>query len=129
MSKSPGHQKWPDHKVQEKRLDQPVQVSINGEVIADSSNVIQVDEDQHPPRYYFPRSDVSMDKLERSDTVTECPFKGTAHYYHLNLDGQVLEDAVWTYEEPYEEHRALMDRLAFDDDKFPEIYIAAGPKA
>jgi uncharacterized protein (DUF427 family) len=129
MSKSPGHQKWPDHKVQEKRLDQRVQVSINGEVIADSSNVIQVDEDQHPPRYYFPRSDISMDKLERSDTVTECPFKGTAHYYHLKLGGQVLEDAVWTYEEPYEEHRALKDRFAFYDDKFQEIHIAAGPKA
>ncbi|MEF3074788.1 DUF427 domain-containing protein [Methylobacter sp. Wu1] len=129
MSKSPGHQKWPDHKVQEKRLDQPVQVSINGEVIADSSNVIQVDEDQHPPRYYFPRSDVGMDKLERSDTVTKCPFKGTAHYYHLKLGGQVLEDAVWTYEEPYEEHHALKDRLAFDDDKFPEIHIALEPKA
>ena len=36
MSKSPGHQKWPDHKVQEQRLDQRVQVDVNGEVVAGS---------------------------------------------------------------------------------------------
>jgi uncharacterized protein (DUF427 family) len=123
MSKSPGHQKWPDHKVQEKHIGQRVQVKINGDVVADSNDVIKVDEDQYPPRYYFPRSDVKIDKLERSDTTTECPFKGTAHYFNLNLGDKKLEDAVWTYEDPYEEHRALKDRIAFYDDKFQEIHI------
>ena len=123
MSKSPGHQKWPDHKVQEKHIGQRVQVKINGDVVADSNDVIKVDEDQHPPRYYFPRSDVKIDKLERSDTTTECPFKGTAHYFNLNLGDKKFEDAVWTYEDPYEEHRALKDRVAFYDDKFQEIHI------
>jgi uncharacterized protein (DUF427 family) len=128
MNKSPGHQKWPNHKVQEKPINQRVQVEINDEVVADSSDVIQVDEDQHPLRYYFPCSDVKMGKLERSDTMTECPFKGSAHYYHLNLGGQTFEDAVWTYEDPYEEHRALKDRIAFYDDKFQAIHIEIGAK-
>lgn len=123
MSKSPGHQKWPDHKVQEQHLDQCVQVDIDGTVIAQSNDVIKVEEDQHPPRYYFPRVDVRMDQLERSTTTTTCPFKGTAHYYHLKLGDQIFRDAVWTYEDPYEEHRALKDRVAFDNNKFPKLHI------
>jgi len=126
MSKSPGHRKWPDHKVQEQRVDQRVTVEVNGEVIADSSNVIRVDEDEHPARYYFPRSDVATDKLESSSTTSKCPFKGTAHYYSLKLRDSKLDDAVWSYEEPYDEHLELKDRLAFYDDKIPQIHVHAG---
>jgi uncharacterized protein (DUF427 family) len=123
MSKSPGHEKWPDHKVQERRLSQRVTVEIEGEVVADSHDLIVVDEDHQPTRYYFPRSDVRMDALERSITTTQCPFKGTAHYFHLRLGESKFADTVWSYEDPYDEHRALKGRLAFHDDKFPALHI------
>jgi uncharacterized protein (DUF427 family) len=123
MSKSPGHQKWPEHQVREERFQQPVEVEVEGVVIAHSTDVIKVDEDKHPARYYFPRSDVRMDKLERSEGTTECPFKGTANYFDLNLGERSLKNAVWTYEAPYDEHRQLQNRLAFQDDKFPEIRV------
>ena len=38
VSKSPGHRKWPAHKVQEQRLGERVEVEVNGEVIASSSD-------------------------------------------------------------------------------------------
>jgi uncharacterized protein (DUF427 family) len=123
MSKSPGHRKWPDHKVRERHLSEPMRVEINGEVVAESSDVIALEEDDHPVRFYFPRTDVRMDKLERTQTTTQCPFKGTAHYYSLRTEGEELDDAVWTYEEPYEEHLELKDRLAFYDDKLPAIDV------
>ncbi|MFO7286312.1 MAG: DUF427 domain-containing protein [Gammaproteobacteria bacterium] len=122
---SPGHKKWPDHKVRERKLGQRVQVAIEGEVVADSDDVIEVDEDGHPKRLYFARDDVRMDKLERSDTESECPFKGHASYFHVNSGGKHFDDAAWTYEEPYDEHAALQGRIAFYAEQVPSIEFRA----
>jgi uncharacterized protein (DUF427 family) len=129
MSKSPGHQKWPKHKIKEEHLSQIVKFEIDGEVIAESRDVIRVDEDEHPTRYYFPRSDVRMEKLERTEKTTYCPFKGFANYFNLKLKDRVFENAAWTYENPYDEHRDLKDRLAFYNDRISESRIDIEPEA
>lgn len=123
MSKSPGHAKWPEHKVHEMPMKHRVRVEIDGQVLAESNDVIRVDEDQHPPRYYFASSGVRTHVLERSQTVSHCPFKGEAHYFDVVLDGKRYKDAVWVYEEPYDEHRALQGRLAFYEEKTPGMAI------
>jgi uncharacterized protein (DUF427 family) len=123
MGKSPGHRKWPDHKVEEQRLRERMQVEAAGRVIAESTDVIRVREDEQPDRYYFPRGDIDMSLLERTDSTSECPFKGTAHYYSVNVADKHLDGAAWTYEEPYEEHAALKDRVAFYDGKVREIDV------
>jgi uncharacterized protein (DUF427 family) len=127
MSKSPGHQKWPEHKVQESPVGERVTVELDGQIVADSRNAIRVDEDGSPARYYFPRSDVSMDKLQRTATTSQCPFKGTAKYFTIAMSSGSqsgkLDDAVWTYEEPFDEHQALKDRVAFYDDKYRNIHV------
>jgi len=127
MSKSPGHQQHPNHKVVEATVDGNVKVAVGAQTLVDSDDVIVVREDGHPPRYYFPRSAISSALLQRSDTTSSCPFKGAATYYHLVLDGRTLEDAVWSYEQPYDEHQALRGRLAFYDDKLPDIVITPKP--
>jgi uncharacterized protein (DUF427 family) len=125
--KSPGHQKWPDHHVKESRLDGAAEVRIGAEVVANSRDVIRVEEDGSPMRLYFPRSAVTLQNLEPSSTTTQCPFKGTARYFNLNANGKTLKDAVWSYEEPFDEHQALAGRLAFYEEKFPDIRVQPVP--
>ncbi|MEX0619821.1 MAG: DUF427 domain-containing protein [Pseudohongiellaceae bacterium] len=122
MTQSPGHRKWPEHKVEEKPMDDPVQVLINGTVVAESSGAIELDEDRHPARIYIPRADVRMDCFEQSRKTTKCPFKGEADYFDFKSSGQSLEEVAWSYEEPFDEHQALKDMIAFHDEQ-PEIEV------
>jgi uncharacterized protein (DUF427 family) len=107
----------------ERPLRKRMQVTVDGELIADSTAVIQVEEDGSPTRYYFPRADVKMERLERSTMTTQCPFKGTANYFNINLNGRKLKDAVWTYEDPYDEHLRLKALVAFYEEKAPGLKI------
>jgi uncharacterized protein (DUF427 family) len=108
----PGYRQHPEHHVDLAREPQRVQVVFNGEKIADSSNVITVKETGHDPVYYFPRQDVQMQRLVRSDHHTHCPFKGEASYYSLSND-RPAKNAVWSYERPYDEVLEIKGRLAF----------------
>ena len=119
MSNSgPGYKKHPEHCLSAKPAGGRLQVTLNGEVIADSADAIRLEEGSYPAVYYFPRKDVRMERLERSTHETYCPFKGTASYYSFK-DG--AKNAVWTYEQPYDEMLAIKEHLAFYPDKVDPI--------
>jgi uncharacterized protein (DUF427 family) len=116
---APGFKAYPDHRVTTRPAGVHVQARYKGEVIADTTDAVRLDESYvghvvAPIVYYFPRKDVRMERLVRTDHHTDCPFKGQASYYSLK-DGP--EDAVWTYEQPYDEMLAIKEHLAFYPDK------------
>ena len=97
-----------------------MQIKFKGEVIADTRDAVQLEETHvghvvAPVVYYIPRKDVKMERLVRTSHETTCPFKGQASYYSLK-NGP--ENAVWTYEKPYDEMLAIKELLAFYPDKF-----------
>jgi len=114
----PGYRKHPEHRLTTRPAGARVQVAFNGELVADTRDAMRLDEDGYPAVYYIPRRDVQMDRLVRSNHQTYCPFKGTASYYSLK-DGP--QNAVWTYEEPYDEMSVIKDLLAFYRNKVDSI--------
>ncbi len=80
----------------------------NGHVIAESDDVVKVEGNA-----YFPISSVKQDILRESATHSVCPWKGTASYYSLDVDGQQNKDAAWFYPEPKQAAAEIKDRVAF----------------
>ena len=80
----------------------------NGTVIAESDDTVVVENN-----HYFPAESVLDGVLRPSDTHSVCPWKGTASYYSLEVDGQTNPDAVWYYPEPKDAAKNITGRVAF----------------
>jgi len=107
--------KTPDesHPITIEREPARVRVLFEGHEIADSGDVVLLREAGYPPVRYFPRDDVRMVFLRRTDKVTHCPYKGAAAYFSIYRDGKLIDNAVWSYEDPYPAVGGIGGRLAF----------------
>ena len=77
-------------------------------ILADSNHTEQVE-----GNHYFPAETVHRDYLESSAHRTVCPWKGTAHYYHVVVNGERNENAAWYYPEPKSAAANIRDHIAF----------------
>lgn len=80
----------------------------NNVVIAESDNTVMVE-----GNHYFPRDSVKAEYLTDSSMTTVCPWKGTASYFSLTVDGDVNDDAAWTYPDPKAKAENIRDHVAF----------------
>jgi len=124
----PGWKQYPEHRIATRPAGVRVQVRAGGDVLADTRDAIQLEEATGegkstvaPVVYYIPRKDVKMDRLVRTSHSTYCPFKGHASYYSLT-NGP--ENAVWSYEDPYDEVRVIKDHLAFYPNKVDSVEVS-----
>ena len=85
-----------------------VEARWNGAVIARSDDTVIVE-----GNHYFPRDAVDAAVLRPSDTTSVCPWKGTAHYHSLAIDGADNRDAAWYYPDPKPAAAEIKDRIAF----------------
>jgi uncharacterized protein (DUF427 family) len=121
-TQAPGFKTNPDYKILFEPSPRRVRVKFNGETIADSTNAHLLFETRHLPVYYFPRSDVRMDRMAATDHHTYCQYKGTASYWTIRVGDKISENAVWGYPDPFEEVAAITDFVAFYWDRVDAWY-------
>lgn len=79
-----------------------------GTVLAQSDDTVVVE-----GNHYFPKSAIKREYFKDSETHSVCPWKGTASYYTIEVDGTRNPDAAWYYPEPKEAAAEIKDRIAF----------------
>ena len=96
-------------------------VRLGGAIIADSSRALVMRAPGTPDVQYIPREDVDMASLIRTSHATYCPYKGDASYWSIRSGPRIVENAVWSYESPYEAMAAIKGHLAFYSDRVDAI--------
>lgn len=112
--KTPG----PDHPITVTPNPGRVVVRLGDRTVADTGNALTLREASYPAVHYIPRADIDMALLKRTDHASYCPYKGQASYFSVLADGAQLENAVWSYEAPYDAVAEIKDHLAFYPDRF-----------
>ena len=80
----------------------------NGTVVAESDKTVVVE-----GNHYFPADSVNTENFQGNEETSECPWKGTASYYDVVVDGEVNESAAWFYPAPKAEAAEIKDHVAF----------------
>lgn len=88
-----------------------VRAMLGNVIVAESGETVEVE-----GNYYFPKKDINFDYLSDSETTTLCPWKGSATYYSVEVEGQKAVDGCWTYLTPSDEARQLTNHFAFWGD-------------
>ena len=117
---APGFNDHPNHIVAIEPYGGTVTVSVGDHVVARSDRAFLVKESRHGDVAYLPVEDVEASTLTATDASSYCPFKGHASYWSVTAGGQTLENAMWSYQEPFDECEPLRGLVAFYDTKFPE---------
>ncbi len=117
------HPRDPYHRVDVLHSSRHVRVVVGGETIAESRRPRLLFETGLPTRYYLPKLDVRLDLLEPSETITRCPYKGTASYYSARVGEAFLADAAWIYPAPIPECSKIENLICFFQERVEAIYV------
>ena len=123
MATAPGFEKHPDYEITTETGTQHYEVRFNGVLIADCTSPMLLSESRHRPVFYIPKADVAMEHLNPTEHQTYCPFKGNASYWTIAVGDRQAENAVWAYDDPYDELPQIRDHMAFYADRVDEIVI------
>jgi uncharacterized protein (DUF427 family) len=116
------HPRSPYSRVDILASSRQVRIEADGVTLAESRQPRILFETGLPPRYYLPLTDLRMDLLRNSDTISHCPYKGTAGYWSVDTGTAVHPDLVWIYRAPLPESQKIAGLACFYNEKV-DIFI------
>ncbi len=116
------HPRDPYHRVDILASSRRIRVELDGVTLAESRSPRILYETRLPARYYLPITDLRMDLLRPSRTETGCPYKGTAKYWSVEVDGRSYQDLVWIYRNPLPESQKIAGLACFYNEKV-DLYV------
>ena len=99
-----------------------VRVELSGVVLAESTRPTILFETGIVPRYYLPLPDLRRDLLRPSGKQTHCPYKGTAGYWSVDVDGTLHENLIWIYRSPLAESQKIAGLACFWNERV-DLYV------
>jgi uncharacterized protein (DUF427 family) len=120
-----GHPRNPYHRIDCLRSSRSLRVAADGTVLIDTTDTMVVHETALDPRLYVDPGLVRVE-LTRSQLHTYCPYKGTATYWNAVVNGVVLPDVAWSYEDALPESAPLQHLVSFDDQRVSVLHDLPG---
>jgi uncharacterized protein (DUF427 family) len=119
-----GHPRNPYHRIDCIRARRRLRVELAGEVLVDTRDVIAVFESSRAPQLYAPPAAVRTDRLIPSATLTYCPYKGAASHWSARVNGELVPDVAWSYNEPTPESRPIAGFFSFYPERTRMLHDA-----
>lgn len=121
------HPRNPYSRVDAVRSTRHVRVELDGVRLAESSSPVLLFETGLPTRYYLNRTEVDVDRLVPSDTVTSCPYKGTtSDTWSVRIGESVHADLAWSYDFPTPAVSKIAGLVAFYNEKV-DLFVDGQP--
>ncbi len=112
------HPRNPYARVDAIRSNRVVRVELDGVLLAEAPTSVVVFETGLPPRYYLDRTALNLEHVVLSDTVTECPYKGTtSQYWSVRIGDDMHADLAWSYAFPTRQLLPIAGLVAFYNEK------------
>jgi uncharacterized protein (DUF427 family) len=108
------HPRNPYTRVDALRSTRHIQISLDGVLLAESHSPVLLFETGLPTRYYLNPTEVHFEHLLRSDTQTQCPYKGVTSQYWSTPQ---VNDIAWVYDFPLPACAAILGLVAFYNEK------------
>lgn len=104
----------PYHRVDCRPTTRRLHVSVAGTELVDTDDTVILFETALEPRLYVDPAQVRTDLLRQTETTSYCNYKGVATYWSAVVEGTVVEDVAWSYQDPLPESLGVKGLLSFD---------------